>query len=100
TTTSATMTDGTRLDAGAFSLGACFGGSGVASIWASGVGASQRSSGIIDCCDWKSMSALHDPALTLSFRDRFAQHSNLHRISETRSHLDVGAAHREQIGRN
>jgi len=49
------------------------------------------------------MSALHDPALTLSFRDRFAQHSNLHRISEMRSQVEVGTdtvAHRDQIDRN
>jgi len=36
-------------------------------------------------------------------RDRIAQRSNLHRISEMRSQVEVGTdtvAHRDQIGRN
>jgi hypothetical protein len=84
------MIGGTRLDAGACSLDACFSGSGVACIRASDVGSASSDPNIIDRCDWKSTSPLCDPTLTLSFRACFERHSNLHRISEMRAQLEVG----------
>jgi hypothetical protein len=62
------MIDGTRLDADACCLVACFAGSGVSCICTSGVGPASGDPRIIDRCDWKSTSLLHDPTLTLSFR--------------------------------